>query len=89
MRTGLFHHHRGFPCPGWKYPYLKGLILDGGLESVSDCLSGTFDDGVDARFQGWTRVRENYTWREFSERLCERFEERSMSNTIEEFNKLK
>ena len=48
-----------------------------------------FDDMVDVWFQGWTRIRENYTWGEFTEKLCERFEERSMSDTIEEFNKLR
>ena len=48
-----------------------------------------FDDMVDAWFHGWTRTRENYIWGKFTEKLCERFRERSMSDTIEEFNKLR
>lgn len=48
-----------------------------------------FDDLVDAWYQGWTRVRDNPPWEEFTDRLCERFGEKSMSDIIEEFNKLK
>ena len=46
-----------------------------------------FDDVVDAWYQSWTNVRG--TWGEFIEKLCERFGERSMSDIIEEFNKLR
>ena len=48
-----------------------------------------FDDMVDAWYQGWTRVRDNPTWEESTDKLCERLGERSMSNIIEEFNKLR
>ena len=34
-------------------------------------------------------MREDYTWEEFFEKLCKQFGERSIVDTIEEFNKLK
>ena len=48
-----------------------------------------FNEAVDAWFQGCISVREGYTWEEFSEKLYERFGERSTVDTIEEFNMLK
>ena len=47
-----------------------------------------FDDVVDAWYQGWTSVRDHPIWGEFAKKLCERFGERSMSDIVEEFNKL-
>lgn len=48
-----------------------------------------FDDVVNTWYQGWTNVRGQPTWGEFTEKLCERFGERSMSDIVEEFNKLR
>ena len=48
-----------------------------------------FDNVVDAWYQGWTAVRDHPTWGEFVEELYERFRERSMSDIVEEFNKLR
>lgn len=48
-----------------------------------------FNEVMDAWFQGCLRVRREYTYEEFSKKLYERFKERSMVDTIEEFNKLR
>lgn len=43
-----------------------------------------FNEVVDAWYQGSIKQGRIYTWEEFSERLCERFGERSMVDIIEE-----
>ena len=48
-----------------------------------------FNEVVDAWYQGCIRQRRDCTWADFSEKMCERFGERSMVDVIEEFNKLK
>jgi len=47
------------------------------------------NDVGDIWFQGWSGVREGYSWDEFSRGLCKRFGERRMVDIVEEFNKLK
>ena len=48
-----------------------------------------FNDIADAWYQGWNKVRVEANWTKFVEDLCDRFGEKSMADTIEEFNKLK
>ena len=31
---------RGFPCPGWRYPFLKETTPVGGCGSAKECLNG-------------------------------------------------
>ena len=41
-------------------------------------------------YQGWIKTRRfEVNWTDFAEDLCERFGEKSMTNVIEEFNKLR
>lgn len=47
------------------------------------------NDARDEWYQGWSGVKEECSWGEFVEDLCERFGERGMLDVVEEFNKLK
>lgn len=97
------HHPPGFPMPWMEIPVFEGIhprwwlrkcerLFDWynvpGIQRVG--LAATyFNEVVDAWFQGCLSIRREYTWEEFSEKLCERFGERSVADTIEEFNKLR
>ena len=43
-----------------------------------------FNEAVDAWFQGWVSVQNEFTWEEFVTKLCERFGERNNVDPIEE-----
>ena len=45
------------------------------------------DEG-DVWFQGWSRVRGNYNWDDFTRGLNERFKERGQLDVVQEFNRL-
>ena len=48
------------------------------------------NDMADSWYQGWLRTRRfEVSWAEFAKDLCECFGERSMTDVIEEFNKLR
>ena len=48
------------------------------------------NDMADSWYQGWLNTRRfEVNWVEFAEDLCEHFVERSMTDAIEEFNKLR
>ena len=47
------------------------------------------DDVADFWFQNWSREREEWSWPEFVNDICNRFGEKTRTNVIEEFNKLK
>jgi len=38
---------------------------------------------------GWSKVKENYNWEDFTKGLCERFKERGMMDVVVEFNSLR
>lgn len=47
------------------------------------------NDMADPWFQGWSKRRTKLNWQEFVEDFCVRFGKRTMTDTIEEFNKLR
>ena len=64
------------------------------LHNVAEAQKVTFvaaylNDEGDTWFQGWSGVREDCSWEEFVEGLCERFGEKGMLDVVEEFNKLR
>ena len=66
------------------------LVIHQLAEKQSVSLASTYlNDFGDIWFQGWSKVRESYSWKEFSEGLCERFGEKGMINVVEEFNRLR
>ncbi|XP_052203128.1 uncharacterized protein LOC127808594 [Diospyros lotus] len=97
------HHPPGFPMPRMEIPVFEGIHPRWWLRKCERLFEwynvprmqrvglavAYFNEVVDAWFQGCLSLRREYTWEEFSERLCERFGERSVVDTIEEFNKLR
>lgn len=47
------------------------------------------DDVVDAWFQNWCRGKVEWSWAEFVNSLCNQFGEKTRTDVIEEFNKLR
>ena len=53
-------------------------------------LASTYlNDIGDVWFQGWYKVRDNYTWDDFTKGLCGGSGELGMMDIVEEFNRLK
>ena len=87
MEIPLFNGHN----PRWwvkRYERMFSHIVVAEQQKVT-LVAAYLNNTGDALFQGWSGVKENCSWVEFVEDLCDCFGERGMLDVVEEFNKLK